>query len=261
MNETFFRLFCLFFTFIKSFSVLETLNYIKNPLLLSDSFNKNDFHAMQSLDGKELQYHGTTTISFIFKDSVIVAVDSRATIGNYVGSRLVKKVFPISKCVVGTMAGGAADCAHWIKKVSRQIKILEHRFGSILPVAAVAKLLSSTLRMYKGSELSVGTMVAGVDVSGPSLYYVDSEGTCVSGSRFCVGSGSSLAYAVLDTNSLASSTLAEAISTAAWAVRRATYRDGFSGGYINIIHINSTGCFHVLRIDSKNMGQMMSTIN
>jgi 20S proteasome alpha/beta subunit len=33
------------------------------------------------------------------------------------------------------------------------------------------------------SELSVGTMVAGFDVkmNKPSLYYVDSEGTCVSG--------------------------------------------------------------------------------
>lgn len=236
----------------------EILDLIKNPSLFSDSFTKNKFQALKYFDSKELQYHGTTTIAFIFQDGVIVAVDSRATIGNYVGSRTVKKVFPISKCMVGTMAGGAADCAHWIKKISRQLKILEHRFSTMLPVVAVAKLLSSTLRIYKGSDLSVGTMIAGVDASGPSLYYVDSEGTCVSGPCFCVGSGASLAYAVLDTNTLTKSTLSEAISTAAWAVRRATHRDGFSGGFINVIHINSTGCFPVLRIDSKVMGQRLT---
>ena len=39
-----------------------------------------------------LQSHGTTTLAFIYKNSVIVTVDSMASIGSYVGSRNVKKV-------------------------------------------------------------------------------------------------------------------------------------------------------------------------
>uniref|UniRef100_A0A7N2L8Z7 Proteasome endopeptidase complex n=1 Tax=Quercus lobata TaxID=97700 RepID=A0A7N2L8Z7_QUELO len=46
--------------------------------------------------------------------------------------------------------------------------------------------------------LSVGTMIAGWDETGPGLYYVDSEGGRLKGTRFSVGSGSPYAYGVLD---------------------------------------------------------------
>ena len=111
----------------------------------------------------ELQYHGTTTLAFLFGDGVIVAVDSKASVGSYVGSRTVRKVFPISNWMVATMAGGAADCAFWIRRTARQAKVLEYEHGSPLKVRSVAKLLAASLREYRGSELSVGTMVAGYD--------------------------------------------------------------------------------------------------
>lgn len=42
-------------------------------------------------------------------------------------------------------------------------------------------------------------MCAGVTPSeGPALYYVDSDGTRLSGNMFCVGSGQTFAYGVLD---------------------------------------------------------------
>jgi len=40
--------------------------------------------------------HGTTTLSFVFQGGAIVAVDSRASIGNFVGSKTVQKVLPIN---------------------------------------------------------------------------------------------------------------------------------------------------------------------
>ena len=112
----------------------------------------------------ELQYHGTTTLAFIIDDGIIVAVDSKASVGSYVGSRTVKKVFPISSHILATMAGGAADCAFWIRRTARQAKVLEYEHGSPLRVCSVAKILAASLREYRGSELSVGTMVAGYDL-------------------------------------------------------------------------------------------------
>lgn len=42
-------------------------------------------------------------------------------------------------------------------------------------------------------------MLAGVTPSeGPALYYVDSDGSRLSGNLFCVGSGQTFAYGVLD---------------------------------------------------------------
>merc|ERR1712070_595091 len=36
--------------------------------------------------------HGTTTLGFVYKGGVIIAVDSRASMGNYISSQTVKKV-------------------------------------------------------------------------------------------------------------------------------------------------------------------------
>ncbi len=74
--------------------------------------------------------HGTTTLAFRFQGGVIVAVDSRATAGSYVGeqallpmsyyvaltnvlkaSGTVKKVIEINPYLLGTMAGGAGAYA------------------------------------------------------------------------------------------------------------------------------------------------------
>ena len=206
----------------------------------------------------QLQMHGTTTLSFTWNDSVIVAVDSRASIGSYVGSRTTKKIFPVSSRIVATMAGGAADCAHWIRRVTRQSRVYEFQYATPLPVVSIARQLALALKEYRGMGLSVGTMVAGIDSTGPAIYYVDSEGTCIPGQRFCVGSGSNLAYAVLDTKleSLRknpSASIDDAVEVALWAIRHATHRDGYSGGFINVFLINATGIHHVLRKDAKEL--------
>lgn len=78
--------------------------------------------------------HGTTTLGFKFKHGVIIAVDSRATGGNYIGkyalgkysyylaSQSVKKVIEINPYLLGTMAGGAADCSYWERELGRRCR-------------------------------------------------------------------------------------------------------------------------------------------
>lgn len=137
--------------------------------------------------GQELQRHGTTTLALKLKKSIIICVDSKASIGTFVGSRTVRKIIPISSHMVATMAGGAADCYHMIRFVAAQAKIYELENGSPLPVSGVANLLASNLRQSSGEflyidvldnlvllyllilGLSVGTMIAGYDaLKGPS---------------------------------------------------------------------------------------------
>jgi 20S proteasome subunit beta 5 len=56
---------------------------------------------------------GTTTIGFKFKHGILIAVDSRASMGQYISSESVRKVIEINDFLLGTMAGGAADCQFW----------------------------------------------------------------------------------------------------------------------------------------------------
>merc|ERR1712121_49572 len=127
------------------------------------------------------------------------AVDSRATGGMYIGSGSVKKIIEINKFLLGTMAGGAADCTYWERVLSKQCRLYELRNRERISVAAASKLLANMAYNYKGMGLSMGTMVCGWDdKGGPALYYVDDGGQRLAGNLFSVGSGSLYAYGVLD---------------------------------------------------------------
>ncbi|XP_018411611.1 PREDICTED: proteasome subunit beta type-5-like [Nanorana parkeri] len=193
--------------------------------------------------------HGTTTLAFKFRHGVIVAVDSRATAGSYIASQTVKKVIEINPYLLGTMAGGAADCSFWERLLARQCRIYELRNKERISVAAASKLLANMVYQYKGMGLSMGTMICGWDKRGPGLYYVDSEGNRVSGSVFSVGSGSLYAYGVLDRGYDYDMEIEEAQELARRSIYQATYRDAYSGGVVNLYHVQEDGWKRVSQDD------------
>ena len=108
-------------------------------------------------DGTTLDMaHGTTTLSFVFDGGIIAAVDSRASLGKLVGSRTTDKVLPVTGHILGTMAGGAADCQYWIRALSAQVRLWELTEGSRATASAAANMLTSMLRQNRGAGLSVG---------------------------------------------------------------------------------------------------------
>jgi 20S proteasome alpha/beta subunit len=68
---------------------------------------------------------------------------------------------------------------------------------------------------------------------GPNLYYVDNDGTRVKGELFSVGSGSTFAYGVLDTEYDFDLSDNDAIELGRRAIYHATFRDAYSGGTVN----------------------------
>lgn len=199
--------------------------------LVADNGDKIDMHFD----------HGTTTLGFIYKGGVVLAVDSRATGGMYIGSGSVKKIIEINKFLLGTMAGGAADCTYWERVLTKQCRMYELRNRERISVAAASKLLANICYNYKGMGLSMGTMIAGWDKKGPGLYYVDSDGTRTDGKVFSVGSGSIYAYGVLDKGYNYELSDTEAYELGRRAIYHATHRDAASGGIVRVYHMKETG--------------------
>lgn len=185
--------------------------------------------------------HGTTTLAFKFAAGVMVAVDSRATSGPYIASQTVKKVIEINPFLLGTMAGGAADCSYWERVLGVRCRLYELKNKERISVAAASKLLANMVLSYKGMGLSMGTMVTGWDKRGPALYYVDSDGTRLTGNLFSVGSGSTFAYGVLDAEYRWDMTVDEAIELGRKAIFHATHRDAYSGGSVNLYVVLENG--------------------
>ena len=65
--------------------------------------------------------------------------------------------------MIGTMAGGAADCIYWERYLSMMCRIYELRNKERMSLAAASKLLSNIMYNYKGMGLSLGSMICGYD--------------------------------------------------------------------------------------------------
>lgn len=212
-------------------NVPDPCQFIKNHLSLSYTNEPNKMAAV----------HGTTTLSFIYNGGIVVAVDSRATGGQFIFSQTVMKILPIAPNMIGTMAGGAADCQYWLRYLSRLIQLHKFRYQQPLTVAAASKLLVNALYEYKGYNLSIGSMICGYDNAGPHIFYIDNDGSRIAGKRFSVGSGSTHAYGVLDTCYREDMTKEEACELGRKAIYHATYRDSGSGGRVTVVHITENG--------------------
>jgi len=211
----------------------------------------SDSKLYESPINPEIKFkHGTTTLAFIFQGGVIVAVDSRSTMGSYIASQTVKKVIEINQYLLGTMAGGAADCSFWERHLGRECRLWELRHKERISVAAASKLLANITYSYKGYGLSMGTMVAGWDKTGPNLFYVDDDGTRLRGQRFSVGSGSTYAYGVLDSGYRWDLSVEDAIELGRRSIYHATHRDAYSGGLVNVYYVHKDGWTKISSTDT-----------
>ena len=74
-----------------------------------------------------------------------------------------KKIIEINSYLLGTMAGGAADCTYWERVLAKQCRIYELRNRERISVAAASKLLANMVYQYKGYGLCMGVMICGWD--------------------------------------------------------------------------------------------------
>lgn len=88
-------------------------------------------------------------------------------------------------------------------------------------------------------------------VSGPRVVYVCSDGLCLKGELFSVGSGSPYAYSILDSSVYWGMSVEEATLVAREAVYRATHMDAFSGNNVDLYHVTAKGWRRRQREDLK----------
>lgn len=130
---------------------VKTLSPMRLPASLVNQMSDRELLFDQSGKKVCIKYNkGTTTLAFKYKGGICVAVDSRATGGMYISSGTVRKIIPINKYLIGTMAGGAADCGYWERMLSMRCRMHELRNRERISVAAASKLLANMLYGYKG---------------------------------------------------------------------------------------------------------------
>ena len=210
----------------------------------ADAMRPTNFNTMlQNSSGPEKQLmefkKGTTTLGFKTKDGVFIAVDSRASMGTFNSSETVRKVIEINDYLLGTMAGGAADCQYWEEYIAMRARDYELQYGVKMTVAATSKMLANIMYNYRGKGLSMGIMFAGVDRKGTHLYYIDDHGTRLEGDMFSIGSGQTYALGILSSYYNWNMSKDAAHWLCKRAISEATYQDAGSGGCVRVYHFSN----------------------
>jgi proteasome beta subunit len=176
---------------------------------------------------------GTTTVGLVAGDYVVLAADKRATAGFMIASRRVKKIVKLTDYAVMTMAGLVADAQMLADILRSEAKLYELDTGSRMSVRGIAVLLSNILFSYKALPFIVQVLVGGYDVK-PRLYLLDLFGSITEEKLAATGSGSPVAYGVLEQHYREDLSLDEAVKIATAAIRASTLRDAASGDGVDI---------------------------
>lgn len=189
---------------------------------------------MHDSHGEDKHFKGTTTVGIVFDKGVVVAADKRATMGSFIASKDVEKILPISDNIVVTTAGGVGDAQSLVRLLRAELELYKHSRGREMSVKGAATLLANVLQGNKYYPYIVQIIVAGFDEAA-RLYDVDLLGGLLEEKYTSTGSGSVVAYGILDSGFKPNLKEDEAVSLAVRAVRGAIKRDSATGEGVDVI--------------------------
>ncbi|MBU2639108.1 MAG: proteasome subunit beta [Nanoarchaeota archaeon] len=194
---------------------------------------------------KEYLKTGTTTVGIKCKDGIILAADKRAGGGIIVDKRA-QKIYQITDNIALTMAGVASDAQLITKLIGAELRLMEIRKEKRVTLKEAANLLSGIVyqNIRKMSTIPGIShfILGGKDNLGFHIFDVYPDGSLSECKDFLSsGSGSVMAYGVLDTLYRPEMTLQEGVTLAVQCLNAAIQRDMNSGDGIDIIKITEKG--------------------
>jgi proteasome beta subunit len=189
----------------------------------------------------KLTLKGTTTIGVVCKDGVILASDTRVTMGFYVAHKHGKKIYKIDDHMAMTIAGTVADAQRTVDILTANAQLYKINMGRPMPISSAARLMANLLFSARYIPLATQVLIGGLDDSGPHVFSIDLFGSLTEEKCVATGSGSPIAYGVLEDKFREGMSVAEALSIIVRAVDSAMKRDTASGDSFNVAVIDAKG--------------------
>ncbi len=194
---------------------------------------------------------GTTTVGIVCKDGIVLAADRRATYdGRFIAAKM-PKVLPITEKIAVTTAGLVSDIQLLVKLTKAELKLKQLKVKREPMVKEVANLFGSlvyqNIRKFSPILGVAAFLVGGMDDEGFWLYNVDADGSVTKYNDFvATGSGSVVAYGVLESEYKPGLSVDEGVKLAVAAINAAMRRDTGSGSGIDVYTITKDGIKHVI---------------
>ena len=184
---------------------------------------------------------GTTTIAVVCRDGVILASDTRVTMGFYVAHKHGKKIYKIDDHLAMTVSGTFADAQRTVDILTANAQLYKLNIGRPLPVGSAARLISNLLFSSRYAPLITQVLIGGLDDTGSHVFLLDPFGSLTEEKCVATGSGSPIAYGVLEDRYKEDMPVKEILPIIVKAVDSAMKRDAASGDSFNVAIIDEKG--------------------
>jgi proteasome beta subunit len=194
---------------------------------------------------------GTTTVGMLCKDGVVLAADRRATMGNYIADKKAQKIHQITDQAAMTIAGTVSDAQLLIKLIQSEMRLKSIRTGKDVLVKEIAnlaaRLVYNNIRQMSMIPGITQFLMGGKDMHGYHLYDIFVDGSITECEDYVSsGSGSVMAYGVLETLYKKDINVEEGVKLAVKALNAALQRDSASGSGYDVITITEKGFTKVI---------------
>ena len=235
------------------------LPHINNEL---NDLAKNSFERAEDVRKKvdALKYHGTTTCAMTCEDGVVLCTDTRVTAGYlYIAHRRGKKMYMIDKHVGVTIAGTVADAQNIIDTLKYYANLYRLENRQPIPIKSIARIAANIFFGNRVYPMIADFLICGVDPQeGPVIYSVDFFGADTKESMVSTGSGSPVAYGILEDEYRSGMTVKEVVPIAIKAVSAAIKRNAGTGDGFDVAIVTKESGYRELTRDEKN--QYLMTI-
>jgi len=186
-------------------------------------------------------FKGTTTIGVVCKDGVVLASDTRVTMGTLVVHKRGKKVYKIDDHLAMTISGSVADAQRAVEilKINARLFRLEHKRP--MPVVSAGRLIANLLFSSRLAPLLTQILIGGVDDSGPHVFSLDPFGSLTEEKCVATGSGSPVAYGVLEDRYREGMSIKDVLPIVVQSINSAMKRDTASGDSFDVAVIDENG--------------------
>lgn len=203
---------------------------------------------MATIEDKIL--HGTTTVGIKTGEGVVLCADMRASAGYFIANNNTMKIQKIDHHAGLTLAGGVADAQNITDILRYHANLHRLRKSAPIPIQSLARLTSLLFHQNRGYPFIADILVGGYDGNGPALFNIDMFGSVEAKSFVTTGSGSPVAYGVLEDEYRDDLSVEDAKRLALVAVKAAIVRNIGTGDGINIAVMDKDG-FRLLAGEQK----------
>ena len=183
-----------------------------------------------------------TIVGLRCEDGIALASDTRGAAYYLVLSKRVRKIFQLDKHIGAAISGSSGDVQSLVNLLKAEVNLYRLNHERPISTKSLAQVASNMLHGRRMFPYIAAGVLSGVDDGGAHLFFLDPVGGKLEEEKFAsAGTGSTIAYGVLEQNYREDMGLDDGLKLAAQSIKTAIERDAATGDKIVLAAIDKKG--------------------